>query len=546
MVMTMPRAVPVILGLAAAALALTGLRSGEVRAASHPDPHKDFHTADRCVACHNGLKTSKGEDVSIGLQWRASVMANSARDPYWQGSVRRESIDHPESSAELQDECSTCHMPAQHLIDKAEGKKTEVFARLPLLRKHDKDAFAEDGVTCSVCHQIERKGLGTPQTFNGNVEVAGVSNQDKREEYGPFLPDAGHKTIMHSSTKGFIPQQAIHIRDSALCGSCHTLITTVRGPGGKPMGEFPEQMPYQEWQHSDYNKKQSCQNCHMPQVAEEMPITSIYGVKRVGMHRHVFIGGNFLLPGMLNEHREELDTAAPSEELRAAADRTSEFLRTQSARLEVLDLNKTGDRLSFIVKVQNLTGHKLPTAYPSRRAWLHVTVKDNSGRTVFESGALNPDGSITGNDNDADPLKFEPHYAEITSPDQVQIFEPILGDTNGHVTTGLLSAVRYLKDNRILPSGFDKTTAEPNIAVVGAAHDDPGFTGGTAEIHYAIPAGQGGPYQVKAELWYQPIGFRWAHNLEPYKAAEPQRFVSYYKADSNKSAIILAEAAGKL
>jgi hypothetical protein len=545
MVMAMRRSVPLIVGLASAALVLAGLRGGEVRAASHPDPHKDFHTADRCVACHNGLKTPNGEDVSIGLQWRATVMANSSRDPYWQGSVRRESIDHPESSAELQDECSTCHMPAQHLIDKAEGKKTEVFARLPLLRKHDKDAFAEDGVTCSVCHQIERKGLGTPQTYNGNMEVAGVTNQDHREEYGPFLPDAGHKTIMQSSTKGFIPQQAVHIRDSALCGSCHTLITTVRGPGGKPMGEFPEQMPYQEWQHSDYNKKQSCQNCHMPQVAEEMPITALYGPNRVGMHRHVFIGGNFLLQSLLNEHRDQLDVAAQPEELREAVNRTSEFLRTQSAKVEVLDVKKTDEGVSFEVKVQNLTGHKLPTAYPSRRTWLHVTVKDTAGRTVFESGALNPDGSIVGNDNDADPLKFERHYSEITSPDQVEIFEPILGDVNGHVTTGLLSAVRYLKDNRILPAGFDKATAEPDIAVVGGAHDDPGFVGGTAQIRYAIRSGQGGPYQVKAELWYQPIGFRWAHNLEPYKAAEPQRFVSYYEADSKKTAIVLAEAEGK-
>ena len=495
------------------------------------------------MACHNGLKTSQGEDISIGLQWRASVMANSSRDPYWQGSVRRESIDHPESSAELQDECSTCHMPAQHLIDKASGNKTEVFARLPLLRKHDKDAFAEDGVTCSVCHQIERKGLGTPQTYNGNIEVAGVTKVDNREEYGPFLPDAGHKTIMHSSTKGFIPQQAIHIRDSALCGSCHTLITTVRGPGGKAMGQFPQQMPYQEWQHSDYNKKQSCQSCHMPQVNEEVPITALYGAKRVGMHRHVFIGGNFLLQSMLNEHRDELDVAAQPEELQDAVKRTSEFLKTQSAKVELLDLKKRDDGLSFAVKVQNLTGHKLPTAYPSRRAWLHVTVKDSAGRTVFESGALNADGSIVGNDNDADPLKFEPHYSEISSEEQVEIFEPILGDMNGHVTTGLLSAVKYLKDNRILPAGFDKSTAEPDIAVVGGAHDDPGFAGGSAVIRYAIRGGQG-PYQVKAELWYQPIGFRWAHNLEPYKAAEPQRFVSYYEADSRKSAIVLAEASG--
>jgi hypothetical protein len=83
-----------------------------------------------------------------------------------------------------------------------------------------------------------------------------------------------------------------------------------------------------------------------------------------------------------------------------------------------------------------------------------VTVRDRGGRIVFESGALRPDGSIAGNDNDADKTRFEPHYREITNADEVEIFESILGDVNGQVTTGLLNGVRYLKDNRLLPSGF--------------------------------------------------------------------------------------------
>ncbi len=52
------------------------------------------------------------------------------------------------------------------------------------------------------------------------------------------------------------------------------------------------------------------------------------------------------------------------------------------------------------------------------------------------------------------PTKYEPHYSKITSSDEVQIYEDILGDANGKVTTGLLTGVRYLKDNRILPAGF--------------------------------------------------------------------------------------------
>ena len=45
-------------------------------------------------------------------------------------------------------------------------------------------------------------------------------------------------------------------------------------------------------------------------------------------------------------------------------------------------------------------------------------------------------------------------------------------------------ASRYLKDNRLLPHGFDKRTAEPDIAVHGAALDDPDFTGAGDRVRY--------------------------------------------------------------
>ena len=50
--------------------------------ASAKDPKELFQTSDRCFACHNGLSTAGGEDISIGLSWRPTMMANSARDPY--------------------------------------------------------------------------------------------------------------------------------------------------------------------------------------------------------------------------------------------------------------------------------------------------------------------------------------------------------------------------------------------------------------------------------------------------------------------------------
>jgi hypothetical protein len=201
-------------------------------------------------------------------------------------------------------------------------------------------------------------------------------------------------------------------------------------------------------------------------------------------------------------------------------------------------------QLTVDVTVRNLTGHKLPTAYPSRRAWLHVTVRDRDGQLVFESGALEPSGSIRGNDNDTDALRFEPHYTEIRGGDEVQVYESIMRDSNGNVTTGLLRGTAYIKDNRLLPRGFDKATAVPDIAVRGAAERDPDFTAESDRVRYVVnTAGRAGPFQVVAELRYQPIAFRWAQNLRGYAAMETRRFVNWYDEMASGSAQTLASAA---
>ena len=128
-----------------------------------------FETSDRCVACHNELKTPSGKDVSIGFNWRSSIMANSSRDPYWQASVRRETIDHPAATEHIQDECSVCHMPVTRYEAKLQGKSGEVFAHLPFSQDKKQGKEAADGVDCSVCHQISSQRLGSRESFNGGI-----------------------------------------------------------------------------------------------------------------------------------------------------------------------------------------------------------------------------------------------------------------------------------------------------------------------------------------------------------------------------------------
>ena len=517
-----------------------------VPAPANPHPESLFTPSENCVACHNVLTTPSGEDVSIGATWRSTMMANSARDPYWQAGVRRETMDHPVQADEIQAECAACHMPMLQKISKAAGRKTDVFAQLPINKSDGSELhkLAADGVSCTVCHQISNEGLGTRDNFNANFTMRPTPADGNRVIFGPFQIDAGRKTIMRSVT-GFQQMQATHIQQSEVCATCHTLYTEVRTASGQVVGAFPEQMNFQEWQHSSYSQGQDargCQSCHMPEVKEKTRMSSVLGDYRDGLHRHLFVGGNAFVVRMLNRYREELGVTALSSELEATAKATIRQLQEETADVSIARTELAAGRLNVDVAVKNLTGHKFPTGYPARRTWLHLAVRDRQGRTVFESGAATDAGSIQGNDNDVDPLKYEPHYEQITAADQVQIYEPILGDANNQPTTGLLFATHYLKDNRLLPRGFDKASADKDIGVYGSAAQDPDFTGDGDRVRYSVdvPAG-GGPFQVDVELLYQPIGFRWAHNLEKYDAPEPKRFVNYFNAAAAASWVVVAK-----
>ncbi len=499
-----------------------------------------FQTADACIACHNGIVTPSGEDISFGIDWGASMMANSARDPYWQAAVRREVTDHPHAGAAIQNECSKCHMPMSSYQERAAGRQAEIFAHLPINNADGPDEkLAADGVSCTTCHQITSEGLGTEESFVGNFAINPAS-QGQGSVFGPYDVDTGRVTIMHSAS-GFKPEKATHLQKSEVCATCHTLYTHALGPEGKVIGELPEQVPYLEWQHSAYENERSCQSCHMPVVEDSVAIAATMGQPRAEVSRHVFRGGNFFMLRMLNRYRDDLGVKARSHELDASVHRTVEHLQSSTARVTVENVRIEGDRLLAAVAVENLAGHKLPTAYPSRRVWIHYTVRDQKGRTIFQSGAFNSSGRIAANDNDEDGSQYEPHHERITREEQVQVYEAIMAGPDGEVTTGLLTAVEFVKDNRILPRGFKKAAAGEDIAVQGRADSDGDFQGGGDRTTYAVDVGDAdGPFHIQVELWYQPIAYRWAQNLQSYDTPETNRFSGYYSEMSDLSGVILA------
>jgi hypothetical protein len=500
-----------------------------------------FSEGSTCATCHTNMVDESGEDVSIDAFWRSTMMANSARDPYWQATVRSEVLTNPHLQSVIEDKCAQCHMPMANVTTRAAGGEGQILDEGFLSPSNDLNALAMDGVSCSVCHQIQQTNFGEHESFDGEFIVDLDTPAGERAIFGPFSVDETQTALMQS-VSGFVPVQSEHVQESELCATCHTLFTPYVDAAGEVVGIFPEQTPYLEWLNSDYADTVSCQDCHMPQAEGGVVLSITGGEPRSNFSQHAFVGGNTFMREVFLTFGEERMVTASAEDFDATTEHALDLMQNRTATVALEDAQVSGTNLSVAVSIESLVGHKLPSGYPSRRTWLHLTVRDASDQVVFESGAVNPDGSITGNDNDADAAVYEPHYLTITNSDQVQIYEAIMADTDSNVTTRLLRASRYLKDNRLLPSGFDVDGAGEDVAVFGLALEDEDFLGGGDTVIYEIDlAGAQGPFTVTAELLYQSIGYRWAQNLGENDAEEIATFLSYYESVPNMPILVSSD-----
>ncbi len=492
-----------------------------------------FSGAGNCTSCHNSMLDEAGSDVSIDRMWRASMMANAARDPYWQATVRSEALEHPELRGVIETKCATCHMPMAEFSAALAGEDALILDDGFLDPGHTLHPLALDGVSCNLCHQVRPDNFGAQESFSGAYVIDDQLPVGEREAFGPFEVPPGLAQIM-SSVSGFVPLQGPHIEQSEMCATCHVLYTPYLDKNGQIAGEFPEQTVYLEWQNSSHAQNTPCQTCHMPTAQGGVQLSVTGGPKRSPFYQHDFSGGNAYMLNLMLVNGETLGVTAASEHFQSSINLAREMIEARTVALELDSLRLEGANLLGEVRLQSQVGHKFPTSFPSRRAWLHITVLDASGQVVFESGAYAPDGSIRGNDNDADPTQFEPHYSQLSSPDQVQIYEAIMADTLGQVTTKLLYAASYVKDNRLLPAGFDQAGASGDIAVRGEATQDADFQAGGDRLQLALDLGSAqGPFTVQVELLYQSIGFRWADNFRQYDAPEITRFLDFYQATPN-------------
>jgi len=504
-----------------------------------------FSGSGNCTSCHNGLTDAAANDVSIESDWSTSMMANATRDPFWRAKVASEIQRNPQLKEVLDDKCSRCHAPMASVEAKFEGSSVELFGNGFLNPQNPYYNHSMDGVSCTACHQIEDNGkLGTLEGSSGNFSIVDLGTSAERTAFGQYINPEINPMLNNT---GFRPTNASHISSSEMCATCHNLKTPFIDSSGTvvsttPDTEFPEQMVYTEWENSSFASgatAQSCQDCHMPKTDGVKISTRPQTLAaRNNFARHTMVGANTTMLDILSRNKEALAVTATGFD--TAITQSRAMLKT-AADIEVISQTLVNEELTVQLRINNRSGHKLPTSYPSRRVYIHFVVRDNAGAIVFESGKTNADGSIVAVDADTDLSRYEPHYDEITQQDQVQVYEAIMGNTDSNVTYTLLRAASYLKDNRIPPAGFDKNTAVNDVRVTGAAMNDNNFNSGSDLITYKVNIGAASANTISysAELKYQSLAYGFVKDLfQDNSNPEVAKFEAMYDSATIRSETI--------
>lgn len=504
-------------------LAAGGLMTGAAAAALTDATSDLFSGSGNCAFCHDqwgrGLTSARGEDVSIGTDWRATMMAHAFKDPLWRAAMEVEVARRPAMRGFIEDKCQTCHAPMARSQAAHEGTNGLAYAVAKA------SPLAGDGVSCTVCHQVRPGNLGSPESFSGRYTITHL-----REIYGPYPEPLAMPMRRHVD---YTPVQGAHTQDSGLCATCHTLFTPIFDSSGRVTGEFPEQVPYLEWRRSAHaSEGRHCQDCHLQRLDEPVRISSRppWLEPRQPFWRHQLVGGNAFMLSLLQRHADALEASADAGQFAPLITRAREQL-SRAATLNVRGQRRERE-LVLRVAVENRAGHKFPTGHPYRRAWLQVRVADAAGRVVFVSGEPDAAGRLR-----LPPAGFAPHHEVITSPDQVQVYEAVLGDAAGRPTKSLLEAVTYLKDNRLPPRGFRAEGPDAAaVAVHGGAADDRDFNrrgSGRDEVTYRIAVDRAaGPLEVGVTLVYQPVPPEVVEFLTRHGGAESRRLGELYRTMS--------------
>ena len=347
------------------------------------DP-KTFLTAAYCGRCHQ----------ESHAQWQQSAHANSFRTPWY---IRNVDLLKKQKGVEATRHCEGCHNP----IALVSGALTPGG---PANFSHDRP-FDNDGVTCSVCHSIQKVTTrGTGSYVMGQPAVL-VDDQG-----APITRPVSDAEILAHLDRHSAAVMKPFYRTPEFCASCHKAALPHQLNDYKWQRAFSV---YDEWQNSSFSrlsplpfyKKTStstCQTCHMQR---EALLTRDTGAKNGTLASHRWLGANTIIPKYYGFDEQ--------------ARRTVEFLRNGVFNVDIFALehtdaagSRTGDlvaplgeqpftlapgeplTVSIVIQNKGIAHSHVPEQRDMYESWVVFTVKDSSGQVVSQSGRLKPNGEL--------------------------------------------------------------------------------------------------------------------------------------------------------
>lgn len=515
-----------------------------------------FLTSDQCIGCHDATvsnasipnmlitdpDTGNAINVSPYAEWRASPMGLAGRDPIFFSQLQSETNHLPMHQTCIENTCLHCHGvmgQRQFAIDTQKPDadcKSNIFAippppeipfgdpfSLTQVTQYQDDqgdpqygALARDGISCAVCHHVDKTALGTENSYTGNW-VAGPPD----EVYGPY-ESVIEKPMQHAL--GITPTYGEQIKGSDMCGTCHNILLpvfnndgslhSVTAPNGQQVTSTYEQTTHLEWVNSDFAKQgsfESCQDCHMPNhykdqslagtkianiesnefapTTHRLPDADITLTPREEYARHALHGLNLFMNEMFQQFPlllgvrqiDYMGSTTTQPALITTAESMTKMALEETADVIITQVDRSLDqgRVTVGVRVTNKVGHALPSGVGFRRVILELTMSDADGNLLWASGRTNALGVILdgisdtplATENGINQTEYQPHYQRITSGSQAQIYQELIKDSDGYLTTAFLRRVDPVKDNRLRPRGYDPqvflNNPSPYIQILG-------------------------------------------------------------------------------
>lgn len=408
-------------------------------------PAEKFVSSARCASCH----------TDIHPQWRQSAHANAFREPFYQKNVKdlqaQKNIAHTRH-------CESCHNPAA-LFSGALTDESKIKER----------PFDDDGVSCIACHSIQSvsgRGVGGYVMGDPALLVKGNGERIVNPTDGEILGDIpSHKRALMNNL----------IKTPEFCAACHKsqvpqalndykFLRAFAVGDELQMSSFSKESP-----HPFYVRdKQSCSTCHMSKVEAKY---SDAAAKNGTVSSHRVAAANTAIPTFYG-YKEQLDaveTFLKDDKLgvdlfalrrQAKSGGPEEFLAPVNRKSFKI---AAGDTLTADVVVTNKNiGHSFP---PELRdfyeAYIEFTVTDASGKALYKSGFIKPDGYLD---------EFAHNYKTyLVQPD------------------GSPNELHHIWKTRVIPQ---------NLAIPSGRSD-------VARYRFDVPAELSGKIKISAKLQYR-------------------------------------------